>query len=229
MDKNKEIVELGKFEIESGVIRVSDPCYDKDTWCSGTINGKKGTWNAFVTLSDEDAWGERVSELSALHSDYGVLDGVWELTEIDGGVDSGQMGIFDDKYYQDESIVTDELLEYNSEMYMPGSDFLGIKDRIIVSKSESFLSKKRMEQDNEKWYSMCCGKTLGVLTEPGEYEKDDMMIKSYQGGIVPYGCVSRSGYGDGGYPVYVMKVNDEVVGIKVVFISDEESETENEE
>lgn len=229
--KNTEVVNIGKFEIESGVIRISDPCYDKETWCAGTVNGKKGTWNAFVKLSDEDDWGERVVELVTYHSDNNNIPNIdeleWEQTEIDGGVDSGQLGIFDDKYYQDESIVTDELLEYNSEMYLPGSEFLGIKNKFIIRKSKSFLSEERMKKDNERWYSMCCGKTLGVLTEPGEYEEDDMMIETYQSGVVPFGCVSRSGYGDGGYPVYIMKYNDEIIGIKVVFISDEDEESED--
>ena len=28
---------LGEFEVTSGVLRVSDPCYERDTWCAGTI------------------------------------------------------------------------------------------------------------------------------------------------------------------------------------------------
>ena len=30
--------EVGTFEVASGIIVVSDPCYDMDTWCRGNID-----------------------------------------------------------------------------------------------------------------------------------------------------------------------------------------------
>lgn len=60
------------------------------------------------------------------------------------------------------------------------------------------------------WYDMCCEKTLGAE----------------QAGIIPYGVVSSSGYGDGGYTCKYSKMNSEIIYAEIVFIGDEENEIE---
>lgn len=94
---------LGEFEITSGVMRVTDPCYDKETWCSGTLDAKNGTWEAYVTKSDEGSWGIRAASLIVMHESAGIAysNDDWELTNIDVGVDSGQAGFFDNAKYPD--------------------------------------------------------------------------------------------------------------------------------
>jgi len=58
----------------------------------------------------------------------------------------------------------------------------------------------------EPWYSMCCDRTLNT-----EHSAD----------VVPFGCVSSSGYGDGSYHCYVKKDGQGyIVGIMVEFISE---------
>ena len=35
------------FEVKSGALRVTDPCYDMETWCAGTLESvKNGKWFA---------------------------------------------------------------------------------------------------------------------------------------------------------------------------------------
>ena len=46
--KTMETKNVGNFEMETEVARISDPCYKKDTWCAGTIKNVK-------TDRDEDA------------------------------------------------------------------------------------------------------------------------------------------------------------------------------
>lgn len=96
------IKHLGEFTVESGTIRISDPCYTKDTWCAGTVKAKNGVWEGEVILSDEGNWGMRVAHLRARLKNAGgaVFDTSREL-DIDVGVDSGQAGIFDDAKYPD--------------------------------------------------------------------------------------------------------------------------------
>lgn len=94
---------LGDMAISSGVVRISDPCYDKDTWCAGTIkNVKTGVWKTSTVLSDEGEWGVRNAVLMAHHSDHPAVSTSlsWKKKRIDVGVDSGQAGIFDDAYYK---------------------------------------------------------------------------------------------------------------------------------
>jgi len=59
---------------------------------------------------------------------------------------------------------------------------------------------------DEPWYSICCDRTLNT---------------DHRAGIIPYGCVSASGYGDGSYRCYIQKNdNSQIVGIKIEFIPD---------
>ena len=41
------MINLGSFEVVSGKLAVSDPCYDTDVWCRGELeNCKLGNWVA---------------------------------------------------------------------------------------------------------------------------------------------------------------------------------------
>jgi len=70
-------------------------------------------------------------------------------------------------------------------------------------------------QEGDKFYRACCFQTL---------EKEDSF------GVLPFGCVSSSGYGDGSYPTYGIKdENGEYVGFMTIFIGDEDEEEFEEE
>jgi len=101
------IKKIGKFNTESDILRITDPCYDKTVWCSGILqNCNIGKWTSFIKYSDEKKFGNRVSENIAIFGDESienVLDIInnnsWKDSGIDVGVDSGQCGIFDDSKY----------------------------------------------------------------------------------------------------------------------------------
>jgi hypothetical protein len=100
MIKNKEIEYIGQFDVKSGVLRVSDPCYSKDTWCAGVIEDvKNGVWDAYIKKIDN-----RVGELIIYYSkstQNDIKNANWIEQSIDVGVDSGQCGIFDNSLYPD--------------------------------------------------------------------------------------------------------------------------------
>ena len=96
-------VKIGTFEVKSGAVICSDPCYKRDTWCQGVLkNVKKGKWLASIVRSNEGEWGSRVAELIAVHSVHAPIpeSNDWNVEKFDVGVDSGQAGIFDDKSYR---------------------------------------------------------------------------------------------------------------------------------
>ena len=136
MTTKHETLNLGSMEIVSGAVRVSDPCYDTDTWCSGEIkNVKNGNWDCKVIRFDEEDWGIRCGYLIVSHrTAYSLsLDDLrWEEQEITVGVDSGQAGIFDKKYFRDDNNVE------NVKRHVP--------DNAICT--------------DEPWYSICCDRTL---------------------------------------------------------------------
>ena len=183
---------LGTFEVTSGKIIISDPCYklpknsDKNK-INEIIDVPNGTWSAYVFKYRN---GNNVSELMILHESITLKDinDVWldHLTKI--CVDSGQAGFFDLKYYKDDDNVQ------NHEL----APFIGI------------------ESKGDKWYSMCCDKTYNEKI-PGKC-----------GDVIPNGCLSSSGYGDGQYDVSVgyKEGTDDVLYLKIHFIeeSDEESD-----
>lgn len=86
-------IQLGKR------VRVSDPCYGTDVWCSGVVdNVKEGIYNVDVEISDEGMWGDRVKSLTVVHSEYNGHSYIVH-TSFEVGVDSGQAGIYDEDYY----------------------------------------------------------------------------------------------------------------------------------
>ena len=81
------------FEVKSGKMVLSDPCYELGTWCQGVIdNVKNGTWIADVEYVN--SWGRRVARLTAYHKDHYTYPKRIEISgkkmDFDGGVDSGQ-------------------------------------------------------------------------------------------------------------------------------------------
>ncbi len=138
-----ELHKLGTFELTGPVLCVSDPCYERDLWCCGTVeNCEPGTWETAVLTKDEGDWGIRNAVLIARHEESGpgleafrkVLNGkdkTWQECPLEVGVDSGQAGIFDGNHYQDDSVFDG----------MPVAEF---------------------NADNS-WYSHCCDITMSPL------------------------------------------------------------------
>lgn len=190
--KNKKTrnLNLGTFKLTQDVMRVSDPGYAKDVWCSATIKDcLPGPWQAHAVIKDEGDWGDRISKLMVLHdSSPEVLDLLQQVSvsgdgrtmtaptcleyarDLTIGVDSGQAGFFDEVNFSVDSSVPD---------FEEEADF------------------------GSKWYSYCCHLTLC----------ED------QAGVLPYGAVSSSGLGDGSYDLFIHRNNKEQVdGMCLLFL-----------
>jgi hypothetical protein len=100
VDDMENSILIGTFQVTSGALIISDPCYRTDEEHLGNmsivLNAKEGEWEAYVTYNEEG----RVSELVVYHTDleHEIL-GTYESPE--NFVDSGQMGIFDYDAYPD--------------------------------------------------------------------------------------------------------------------------------
>jgi hypothetical protein len=84
--------DMKTFEVKSGKVVISDPCYTRDTWCQKVLdNVKNGEW-----IVNTELIGGRIGTLEAhvSGSNKKTYDYVNDL-----GVDSGQLGIFDDSIY----------------------------------------------------------------------------------------------------------------------------------
>lgn len=178
-------INIGSFEVISGEVMVSDPCYEVGTWCQGKLeNVLNGHWHATVLVSDEGSWGKRIAQLEVVHSGCTLrsLSSGWKQEAFEVGVDSGQAGVFDTKHYRDDKVV---------------EGFARLSQEIICPETP--------------WYSLCCDRTM---TEAGA-------------GTIPFGVVSSSGFGDGGYTCFTHRDADgDVVGIRIVFITEDEDDQE---
>lgn len=100
---------IGRFNLNSGRLIVTDPCYAKEAAShspgaafSGLVeNAAPGEWTGGVTTKAE---GRRlvIAELEAQHESHPLQSeptGEWEPASFIVGVDSGQAGIFDEALY----------------------------------------------------------------------------------------------------------------------------------
>ena len=107
-----EFEPIGKFELTKPVLRVSDPCYEKDIWCSYVLDHCRiGTWEAAVFYYDGGILGRRPARLVIRYNSGPMFDafensGLYDINEAPfvAGVDSGQCGFFADDFYPDDSI-----------------------------------------------------------------------------------------------------------------------------
>lgn len=112
MKKQPGIHDLGTLEVESGFLIVTDPCYNSEHYSeSSCIAVKKGTYAAKVLNVDDNDWGNRCGSLLIYHQDHPVdfESPVWQDIDKGTGVDSGQAGFFDLRYFNDASVVTETI------------------------------------------------------------------------------------------------------------------------
>lgn len=131
---------MKRFQITSGSLVCSDPCYTTDVWCMGIVdNVMKGTWIAEVEHGNFGGWGERIAELTICHESRYPGYGKWEELPGSFGVDSGQFGFFDNEHYRKADSVK------TMKKYDFGGDYL----------------TDESDPDGEEWYHACCELTLG--------------------------------------------------------------------
>ena len=180
--KGGSMNDLGSFEVVSGKLAVSDPCYDIDVWCRGELeNCKRGTWMASVVEKRMGSWGHRICKLIAVHEDF--IHAPFSQREVAGfevGVDSGQAGIFDASHYRDGSIVPNDGHKHLFE-----------------------------GEEADPWYDYCC----------------DITLSDQSAGVLPYGCVSSSGFGDGGYDCFIWRNSEgQIVRVEIEYIAEDEED-----
>lgn len=205
---------LKTFDVYSGQIRISDPCYGKNLIrikddkipTIQVLKAKKGRWVASV-VKDERVYNEIITHLVACYDESlsksaGIEDissdfhkalsmmmakdaDVFLTSQILATVESGVIGIFDDKSYRDDRTA---------------SRATRLSDKIVC--------------EDEPWYSICC----------------DRVLSEDQWGVVPNGCVASSSK-EGEVSVSIQTNSyGEVVRVEVDFQAKvESSESESEE
>lgn len=153
-----------------------------------------------------------------------------KLTNVKNGIWTGYVNKINDEDFGDRcatlfaihSSYENEFLDDMLSLDWMECEFLvgvdsgqaGIFDISHYSDDEVIDVEPQFKCDSSKWYEACCDQTLG---ETGA-------------GIIPFGVVSSSGYGDGGYSAYVVKNHDKkIVAVKIEFITDEDFDEETDD
>lgn len=134
-------VTLGTFEIISGSVVISDPCYTLDSWCSYKVKCQDGQYTASVVKKKVNSWGERIHELEAILSTKLDNCNYWkDVQSADIGVDSGQAGIFDSNFYQNNEAVKES--DFGSEPWdCDGPFYSACGSHTLSDKQAGVLSK----------------------------------------------------------------------------------------
>ena len=118
---SENLISVGSFKCPSGKLRLSDPCFGRDSsegedYLSAVVEGMaKGTWDAFVKYCPKTG---RVSSLVVISNKAkGEPDA--DFIE-DLCVDTGTMGIFDDSRFdesQDYTVLVDNPAEAGTDKF----------------------------------------------------------------------------------------------------------------
>lgn len=134
MPKTKKKVSLDSFQVTSGKVMCSDPCYEEG---DVLVPAKNGEWLANVEMSDEGSWGDRVKKVLVHHIDFSPIGtrSCKSYDTVDNErifVDSGQAGVYDSSTFRN--------------------------DKLALTADRIGEHKPICEED--AWYSICCDRTL---------------------------------------------------------------------
>ncbi|MBT2701597.1 SMI1/KNR4 family protein [Bacillus sp. ISL-40] len=156
--KNKnETISLGSFQVPSGKLIISDPCYGYDEEDTEDLQvllkpAKRGDWSATVSYDEEEV----VHQLVVF---WGNTEPEGEWIPIDQliAVDSAQAGIFDCTFFDDDEKIIDEIENvYDIEM----------------------------DDDVSKYYVACCD-AVGSEQQGGIVPGGAVAMSGYGDGLYP--------------------------------------------
>lgn len=108
IEPNERIIFKETLSVPRGKIDLTDPCYDKKTWCRiNDVQVKPGEYRCSY-LRGGSSWGDRVASNLIVHEDYASdffrypEDFTAETLEGEVGVDAGMAGFFPNKPDEDD-------------------------------------------------------------------------------------------------------------------------------
>lgn len=113
---------IGQINLPKGEVTLTDPGYDKNTWCAATLKVRPGTYDCFAYTGKDPDWGKRVWINQIVLRDSNVFGNntkKWECVSTSIGVDAGLAGFFADKP------------DFNQEEWEALCSWMGNRDEFI--------------------------------------------------------------------------------------------------
>lgn len=209
------------FPVSSGALRVTDPCYDLQTWCAGTLeNVKNGVWMAHVGMHKDEFDLRGMEKLKAKYQ--GVADELsanssseflarYSREEVQRWTE--RIEAYEGRVAYLHIVHSDAKSRFNPEVAFD-SDWVDLGIDVGVDSGQAgffdlalFTQVCSAEALKEKFYSEICTLTLDT-------------------GDVAHaiGCASSTGFGDGGYTCLVRRVEGEAVEAIILYMTECEEE-----
>lgn len=220
-----EVSASNTFVVASGALRVTDPCYSLDAWCSGQLdNVLNGIWKAHVGYHKDEldaqmaerylkSEEERINEFA---KKFGEEHVTWEREHLakkraEFAAHPGRVA-----YLHIVNIGAERHFDHMAELdstWENSNIHVGVDSgQAGFFDLEMFQTVCKEEAVKDKFYDEIC----------------DLTLADAQWGVHPTGVVSSSGYGDGSYDCLVRRVDGQVVEAMLVFLWEEEHEYEEE-
>lgn len=191
---NEQYIYTGHFDLENNKVIVSDPSYE--------YNEKtRGAWelNTILDNVEQGKWNTWVYqyEFEKDHKRNGTVY-AFHSSIINKNKTPEQYEKSNKWVKQfDLGVDTGHMTICDYKHYRNDDDAKG-------KKLASYIDLKKWTNSGDKWYSMVCNLTTDELVS-----------------IIPGGIICSTGWGDGIYDLFVLKQKNKVVGIKIVFIKND--------
>ena len=180
---------FGEINIADGLVDITDPCYDKGTWCAMFgYKIKPGKYKCYVDVANFP------SKYMYEKDDPEVVAGIKKVNQV--------------VTRQDRRIIalTIEHNEANNIPYNELKEWEKVTDKIGVDAGMcGFYNHKPSFKDDDKWDDFW--QNANNLPRYRWLTCD----------IKPYGATVSSGFGDGLYPLFEYKQNGETVALQLLF------------
>jgi hypothetical protein len=239
IDKIERVSAPAYFEVGSGKLSVTDPCYDPGTWCSGTMEVPNGTWGFAMaySLCESDTLGsqrwlderkKQLAEMSAINPLCWVLKD--EIKRLEESLANYAGRVAAQIIWREDKLSPEQAAEY-LRANLPRFEALDIHVGVDSGQAgffdhDAYVAKGSYRRDEiegrDAVYSAICKLTCDDKGMGG--------VIADQAGQPAWGCVSSTGYGDGGYTAYALKDElGQVMAAAIVFMEEEEEESEVED
>jgi hypothetical protein len=223
ISKIDSISETRAFAVNMTTIRVTDPCYDMDTWCAGNIqNALTGTWKAHVGYHKDTSdmemaarWRAKEQEKADRATDAGMRE--YFLEQVRKWDASEQRYVGRVAYlhivHADHTPHFNHTQDFDTMFEDSTWEDSGI-DVGVDSGQAGFFDEFLFEgvcQDatlKDQFYDQVC----------------ELTLSDAQWGAHLAGVVSSSGYGDGGYGCMVRRVDGVAVEAVITYICEDDEE-----
>ena len=243
MMSTKKVDEIGFLTLGKKV-HVSDPCYETNCWCAGTLkNVFPGRYRCVIERCNDDYFERdsemfgRVKSIAIYHERYHTSP--TEPVPFEVGVDSGQAGFFDDRYYRRyhnkgesehfdkvwyQRVCNNTIKDIPNPKHIKKIDYFRLEFPFLseaqLQDATMIPCKYPIYPDDFELEMKIYDAELKYLKEPNSSPTIQI---GYAGILDDKCCVASSGYGDGGYECLVGRnAKGQIVSAKIEFIGEDD-------